>query len=187
METSSRNCTTSIATCPSHLGFPFSYFLWFECNLRKPVKVSLPASSLGEQSVHTLNYMAPRFLNFFCPKNSPFARFWDLNICIKTKTFWNFQPKLLGETQKKAKFVFFGYFYPAPPILGYLYCVFNPFLPSKIIVNITGDENGSILIFLVFGFLRFWPFFGDFGHFWGFWRFCWRLGGIGSASDLYDN
>ena len=54
--------------------------------------------------------------------------------------------------------MFFGYFYPAPPILGYLYCVFNPFLPSKIIVNITGDEKGSILIFLVLGFLHFWPF-----------------------------
>ena len=36
------------------------------------------------------------------------------------------------------------------------------------IVNITGDENGSILIFLVFGFLRFWPFIGRFWPFFGF-------------------
>ena len=54
-------------------------------------------------------------------------------------------------------------------------------------MNITGDEKELILIFLVLGFLCFWPFFGRFWPFWGFLAVLLEIGGIGSASDLYDN
>ena len=83
--------------------------------------------------------------------------------------------------------MFFGLFSLSPTNSGYLSRVRSPFLPSEIIVNTIGDEKGSILICPVFGFLLFWPFLGVFGPFWGFLVFRWRLGGIGSASDLYDN
>ena len=83
--------------------------------------------------------------------------------------------------------MFFAWFSLSPTNSGYLSSVLSLYLPSEMIVNITGDENGSIPIFPVFGFLHFLPFLGVFGHFWEFLGFCWRLGGIGSASDLYDN
>ena len=44
--------------------------------------------------------------------------------------------------------------------------IYVPFLPSEMIVNIIGDEYGSIVIFTVFG---FGPFLAIFGHFWHFW------------------
>ena len=44
------------------------------------------------------------------------------------------------------------------------------------IVNITGDEQGSILIFTVLG---FWPFLAIFGRFWHFWGFGGDLGDLG--------
>ena len=62
--------------------------------------------------------------------------------------------------------------------------VFSPFWHSAIVVNIIGDEYGSILIFTVFGFGLF---LAVFGHFWAFLAllgFWWRFGGIGSASEL---
>ena len=52
--------------------------------------------------------------------------------------------------------------------------IYVPFLPSEMIVNIIGDEYGSIKIISVF---RFWPF-------WAFLGFRWRFWGIGSASEL---
>jgi len=98
-----------------------------------------------------------------------------------------FLAKVVGGNSKKGKICVFLLFLPSSTNSGYLFSVFSLLLPSKMIVNITGDDYGSILIFPVFGFLRFGPFLGPFGHFWGFWRFCWKVGGIGSASDLYDD
>ena len=52
--------------------------------------------------------------------------------------------------------------------------IYVRFLPSEMIVNIIGDEYGSIKIISVFGFWPFWAFLG----------FWWRFWGIGSASEL---
>ena len=46
------------------------------------------------------------------------------------------------------------------------------------IVNITGDENGLILIFTVFGFRPVLPFLGALGGV-AFLGFRWRFGGWG--------
>ena len=63
--------------------------------------------------------------------------------------------------------MFFGLFSLSPTNSGYLSRVRSPFLPSEIIVNTIGDENGSILICPVFAFLaifgRFWAILGIFG------------------------
>ena len=62
--------------------------------------------------------------------------------------------------------------------------VFSPFWHSAIVVNIIGDEYGSILIFTVFGFGLFLAVFGHFWAFLAFFGFGWRCGGFGSASEL---
>ena len=66
--------------------------------------------------------------------------------------------------------MFFAWFSLSPTNSGYLSSVLSLYLPSEMIVNITGDENGSIPIFPVFWvfaffaiFGRFWPFLGIFG------------------------
>ena len=48
------------------------------------------------------------------------------------------------------------------------------------IINITGDEYGSILICTFFGFLHFLPFLAILGHVFHFWDFsgCWGVLGV---------
>ena len=47
------------------------------------------------------------------------------------------------------------------------------------IINIIGDEYGSIHIFTFFGFLHFLPFLGILGHFLHFWGFGGGWGVLG--------
>ena len=58
--------------------------------------------------------------------------------------------------------------------------MFGPFLPSEMIINIMGNEYGSIPICAFFGFLPFLPFLAIFGHFWHFWGFSggWWFWGV---------
>ena len=84
-----------------------------------------------------------------------------------------FSAKVVGGNSKKGQICVFWLLLPSSTNFGYFSRVFNPSLPSKIIVNITGDENGSIWIFLVFGFLAIFlailAIFGVFGGFVGDW------------------
>ena len=90
----------------------------------------------------------------------------------------------LGSDREIPKFWVFWAFSLSPTNSVYLSRLCSPFWHSEMIVNITGDECGSILIFTVFW---FGPFFVVFGHFWAFLAFLgfrWRFLGIGSASEF---
>ena len=52
------------------------------------------------------------------------------------------------------------------------------------IINIIGDEYGSILMCTFFGVLHFLPFLAIFGHFLHFGGFGGGWGGFGSATEI---
>ena len=107
-----------------------------------------------------------------------------LDVHIYDMNFTNFQNLLASPFWEIAFFVFFSPIFTQPHQIWLFLRVFGLFWPSEMIINITGDEYGSILICTFFGFLHFLPFLAILGHVLHFWDFsgCW--GGFGSASEL---
>ena len=67
---------------------------------------------------------------------------------------------------RKLHFSIFSPIFTQPHQIWLFSRVFGPFLLSEMIINIIGDEYGSILICAFFGFLHFLTFWGIFGIFW---------------------
>ena len=107
-----------------------------------------------------------------------------LDIHIFDMNFSNFQKELASSFLEIAFFVFFSPFFTQPHQIWLFSRVLGLFLPSEMIINITGDEYGLILICNFFGFLHFLPFLAILGHVLHFWDFsgCWGV--FGSASEF---
>ena len=126
-------------------------------------------------------HRTPRFLNFFWSPEIPICQLLDSECTYIGQAIFQFSAKSVGGNRVFCIFCVYSPIFTQPRHIRLFSRVFGPFLPSEMIINIIGDEYGSIHIFTFFGFL---PFLGILGHFLHFWGFGGGWGVFGSATEL---